>query len=162
MVKSASCYRSQTETVSGAREQLASEKASAGEALSPLFTIACLLLLQAVYIDIEDMLGGRQAKAFEKDIIQVFKNGSFPQTDSPKAVKELLTADPLNNLQIPPWQEAHLNKLLQDMHGLGHAYLGNNSFTAATEVLEDMEAGDRAQFLAWLNQSNLGKLWETA
>jgi len=109
--------------VSGAREQLASEKASAGEALSPLFTIACLLLLQAVYIDIEDMLGGRQAKAFEKDIIQVFKNGSFPQTDSPKAVKELLTADPLNNLQIPPWQEAHLNKLLQDMHGLGHAYL---------------------------------------
>lgn len=143
-------------------EQLASEEPSAGEALSPLFTIASLLLLQAVYIDIEDLLGGRQAKAFEKDITKVFQKGSFPQTESPKAVKELLTADPLNDLQIPPWEEVHLNKLLQSLHGLGHAYFGNNSFTAATEVLEDMEAGERAQFLAWLNQSDLGKLWETA
>ncbi|MGK7901412.1 MAG: Npun_F0813 family protein [Hormoscilla sp.] len=142
-------------------EQLASEEPGPGEALPPPFTIACLLLLQAVYIDIEDLLGGRQAKAFEKDITKVFQKGSFPQTDSPKAVKQLLTADPLNDLQIPPWEETHLNKLLQDLHGLGQAYFGNNSFTAATEVLEDMEAGERAQFMAWLNKSNLGKLWET-
>lgn len=143
-------------------EQLASEE-TASESLSPLFTIACMLLLQAVYIDIEDLLGGRQAKAFEKDLIKLFKDGDFPQTESPKAIKELLTTDPLNNdIQLPPWEEVHLKKLLQELHGLGHAYFGNNSFTAATEVLEDMEASERAQFMTWLNQSDLGKLWETA
>ncbi|HEY9741929.1 MAG TPA: Npun_F0813 family protein, partial [Coleofasciculaceae cyanobacterium] len=37
-----------------------------------MYTQACLVLLQTVYIDIEDLLGGRQASLFQKDITKIF------------------------------------------------------------------------------------------
>ena len=76
----------------------------AGEATSAAqpFIQACLLLLQALYIDVEDLLGSKQATLFEKDISEVFTQGNFPQTNSPKAVNALLTVDPLAIAQVPP------------------------------------------------------------
>lgn len=144
-------------------DQLTSEDGGGVDALSPLFTQGCLLLLQAVYFDVEDLLGNRQAKSFQKDIGKVFKQGKFPQADGPDAVKTLLTVDPLTSLQVPPWQEQHLNTLLKELYRLGKDYFGNNSFAEGVdEVLQDMPSGDRSQFLAWLNQSPIGKEWATA
>lgn len=143
-------------------EQLASEEGG-GDALSPLFTQGCLLLLQAVYFDVEDLLGNRQAKSFQKDIAKVFKQGKFPQADSPDAVKTLLTVDPLSSLQVPPWQDNHLNMLLEELYRLGKDYFGNTSFAEGiNEILEDMPSSDRSQFLGWLNQSPKGKEWAHA
>ncbi len=141
-------------------EQLEDEAHIGGDGKSPLLTQASLLLLQAVYVDIEDLLGARQAGSFRKDIADVFKQYNFPQADSADAVNYLLTMDPLGAVQIPPWQEHHLNTLLQELHRLGKSYFGNASFTGRTlEALEDMSAGDRKQFTDWVNQSPLGKLW---
>jgi hypothetical protein len=141
-------------------EQLTSEEGGGGEALSPLFTQGCLLLLQAVYFDVEDLLGNRQAKSFQKDIGKVFKQGKFPQADSPDAVKTLLTVDPLTSLQVPPWQDNHLKMLLEDLYRLGKDYFGNTSFVEGIdEILQDMPSSDRSQFLGWLNQSPSGKEW---
>ena len=140
-------------------EQLSSEDGS-GDASSPLFTQGCLLLLQAVYFDVEDLLGNRQAKSFQKDIGKVFKQGQFPQADSPDAVKTWLTADPLTSLQLPPWQDNHLNMLLEELYRLGKNYFGNTSFAEGIdEILQDMSSNDRSQFLGWLNQSASGKDW---
>lgn len=141
-------------------EQLASEEGGVGEALSPSFTQGCLLLLQAVYFDVEDLLGNRQAKSFQKDIGKVFKQGKFPQAESPDAVKTLLTVDPLTSLQVPPWQDNHLNLLLKELYRLGKDYFGNTSFVEGIdEILQDMPSSDRSQFLGWLNQSPGAKEW---
>jgi hypothetical protein len=124
------------------------------------FTQACLLLLQTVYADIEDLLGTRQAKLFHKDISQVFQQWNFPQANSPDAVQHLLSVDPLNALQVPPWEEHHLITLLQELHRIGKGYFGNNNFSEGVrDILGDMSDADQTQFIEWLNQSPLGKLW---
>lgn len=139
-------------------EQLATD-AGSDVKITPI-TQACLLLLQAVYIDIEDLLGNRQAGLFQKDLTDVFRQWHFPGADSPQAVKNLLTMDPLTSLQIPAWEEHHLITLLQELHRLGKEYFGNTNFAQGVkDTLQDMQQGELNQFIEWLNQSPLGKLW---
>lgn len=141
-------------------EQLVSEESKEDETVAPFLIQGCLLLLQAVYFDVEDLLGNRQAKSFHKDITKVFQQRKFPNTDSADAIKNLLTADPIKNLQVPSWQEVHLSNLLQEVYRLGEAYFGNTSFVEGIEeIIEPMPANDRTQFMAWLNQSSEGKKW---
>ena len=123
-------------------------------------TQACLLLLQTVYTDIEDLLGNRQAKLFEKDIIKIFKQWNFPQADSPATIEQWLSDDPLETLQIPPWQEHHLITLLQELYRIGTEYFGNSTFASEVrDILQDMSSDDLNQFMNWLQKSSLGKLW---
>jgi len=142
-----------------ALDHLSDEEPSSGN--NPTYFVqAVLLLLQTVYFDIEDLLGNRQLGAFERDITDVFKQWHFPQAESKEAVTQLLTADPLALAQVPPWQEHHLNTLLQELHRLGRAYFGNASFVSRSiESLQDLSSSDRTQFMAWLNKSPLGRLW---
>jgi hypothetical protein len=144
-------------------DQLAAEVAEvpiAGET-SPSMVQAVLLLLQAVYMDIEDLLGARQINAFQKEIATVLQQGRFPQTQSADAIQQLLTVDPLASLQIPLWQEHHLSMLLQELYRLGKQHFGNATFTQRVmDALQDMPAKERSQFLSWLQQSPVGKLWQ--
>ncbi len=141
-------------------EQLTSEESKEDEAVAPVLIQGCLLLLQAVYFDVEDLLGNRQAKSFNKDISQVFQQRNFPNTDSTDTVKTLLTADPLKNLQLPPWQEIHLYILLQEVYRLGEEYFGNNTFVEGIEeIIEPMGTYERTQFMSWLSRSPEGKKW---
>jgi hypothetical protein len=141
-------------------ENLSEEEGGSATTNPSSFVQAVLLLLQTVYFDIEDLLGSRQLGAFERDIIEVFKQWHFPQADSKEAVNQLLTADPLALAQVPPWQEHHLNTLLQELHRLGRAYFGNTSFVSrAVDTLQDLPSNDRSEFMAWLNKSPLGRLW---
>ncbi|GAB4285675.1 MAG: hypothetical protein Fur0025_17470 [Oscillatoriaceae cyanobacterium] len=141
-------------------DQLGDEPQSGGVAVAPLFTQACLLLLQAVYFDVEDLLGTRQASAFEQEIVQVLQKWRFPQADSPAAVKQLLKIDPLSGGSMPGWQEHHITTFLQELYRMGKEYFGNTSFAeGAVEVLQDMPAGERKQFIEWMNQYPLGKMW---
>lgn len=143
-------------------DQLSDEAPGSSVAAAPFFTQACLLLLQAVYYDIEDLLGPRQAGSFQKQIGDVFKQWKFPQTESANAVNHLLTSDPLENPQMPSWQEHHLNTLLQELHRLGKEFFGNTTFTErAIDALQDMPDSERKQFINWMNQSRLGQLWAT-
>ncbi len=133
---------------------------ASGGTIAPVFTQACLLMLQAMYVDVEDLLGAKQSAAFQRDLALVFKQGQFPGTTTPDAVIQLLTYDPLNSLQPPPWNEQHLLTLLQDLHRLGKSYFGGNSFTKRVlDVLQDLSSHDRAVFLDWLQKSTVGALW---
>lgn len=132
-----------------------------GDAAAPSFIQACLLLLQAVYIDIEDLLGSRQATLFQKEVVTMFQQWRFPNTDSPEAINQLLTVDPLASLQTPPWQEHHLNTLLQELYRLGKQHFGNANFTGRVlDALQDMSSNDRKQFMRWLQQSPTGQSWK--
>lgn len=133
---------------------------AAGENKEPLIQ-GCLLLLQAVYIEIEDLLGSRQAKLFQKDITEIFRQRHFPQADSPSTLNYIFNIDPLTDSKIPPWQEQHLITLLQELHRLGKEYFGNLNFVnQVTPTLEDMPELERSGFIQWLKQSALDKLWQ--
>jgi hypothetical protein len=139
-------------------EQMSNE-ASSDAKIVP-FTQACLLLLQTVYIDIEDLLGARQAGLFQKNLLELFQQSKFPGAATPEAVHHLLTMDPLDRLQVPPWEADHLLALLQELHRLGKQYFGNTRFAeGVSEALQDMPGDEREQFLQWLKQSPVSKLW---
>lgn len=132
---------------------------SASSSRMAIFTLASIILLQAVYADIEDFLGNRQAGLFEKDIADVLVQGQFPQQSS-TSVKQLLTANPLQATQMSCWQEHHVITLLEELHRTGKAYFGNTNFVhQAIDKLQDMPEGERSLFMSWLNQSALSKLW---
>jgi hypothetical protein len=122
---------------------------------------ASLLLLQAVYMDIEEFLGSRQAALFEKDIGDVFRQKQFPQVSTPEVIKYLLTTNPLQAAKLPAWEEKHLIILLQELHRLAKAYFGNTNFAQQVRgTLQEMPEDDLALFISWLNQSPLSKLWQ--
>lgn len=131
-----------------------------GTAAEPSLIKGCLILLQALFIDIEDLLGKKQAKLFEQDVAGVLMQSQFPQITSDAAVKALFTMDPLAT-QVPAWQESHLLKFLEAVYNFGKAYFGNANFTERSlDALEDLPKGDQQRFLAWLDQSSPGKLWK--
>ncbi|MBF2007823.1 MAG: hypothetical protein IGS49_20815 [Chlorogloeopsis fritschii C42_A2020_084] len=124
-----------------------------------VFTKASILLLQAVYMDIEDFLGSRQAALFKKEITATLQQWQFPQVASPEEVKNLLEMNP-HKEQVPNWQEHHIITLLQELHRLGKGYFGNTNFAhSVVDKLQGMPEEERSLFLGWLNQSPLSKLW---
>ena len=140
-------------------EQLENETGSYNT--TGILTIGTLFLLHALYADIQDLLGSRQAICFEKDIAEIFNKHQFPQTSSPQLVKHLLTSSPLNSVNLPNWQENHLIILLQELHRLGKANFGNTNFARqVSSFLQDMVEDERALFIGWLKQSPLSKLWQ--
>jgi len=126
-----------------------------------IYVLGTLLLLQAVYLDIEELLGTRQAALFEKDIAEVLQSQQFPETSSLEAVKYLVTTNPLDLAKLPPWQENHLISLLERVHKLGKTYFGNTNFAhQVSDTLQDVPEAERSLFISWLNQSSLSKLWQ--
>lgn len=123
-------------------------------------TQGCLLILQAVYYDIEDLLGNRQASLFQKEIANVCKQWNFPNAGSPEEIKALLDSDPTTASQVPHWQEHHVITLLQELHRVGKEYFGNTNFAEGVgEILQDLPGSEQTQFKDWLSQSPLGNLW---
>jgi hypothetical protein len=126
-----------------------------------IFVQASILLLQAVYMDIEDFLGTKQAALFEKEIAEVMRQQQFPETSSIEAVKYWVAANPLEAAKLPAWKENHVSSFLQELYKLGKTYFGNANFAhQVADKLQDMPEGERSLFISWLNQSSLSKLWQ--
>jgi len=131
----------------------------AGRPADQVLIQGCLLILQALFIDIEDLLGSKQANLFESDMANSLMQWRFPQVGSKKAVSNLLTIDPLAT-QVPPWEEHHLQRLLEEMHRLGKEAFGNANFTQRSlEAIEDLSNQEQQTFMSWLSMSPSGKLW---
>jgi hypothetical protein len=129
-------------------------------AASPVYIKACLLLVQVLYMDVEDLLGPKQARQFESEISTVFTQWKFPQTGNPQAIKQLLTVDPLAMSSLPPWAEHHLHRLLEATHHMGRNFFGNNTFAArCLEAIEDLPKAEQQDFRNWLKNSPTGKVW---
>jgi hypothetical protein len=121
---------------------------------------AAILLLQNLYIDIEEYLGVKQANLFEQDLVQTCREKKLPQADSSAAIQYLLKLDPLQTLQLPHWQEHHLLVFLEELYRLGKMYSGESNFAhAVADKLRDMPEGDRAFVIIWLKQSSVSKMW---
>jgi hypothetical protein len=119
----------------------------------------CLLILQSIYLDIEDLLGARQANSFKQDLLRFMQQGKFAQSESLQALESVLSINPLNSVQIPNWDESKLQSLLGEVHRLASSYFGNNSFVDnAVEALNELP--EAASVTAWLKKNPNGKLWQ--
>lgn len=138
-------------------EQLGSEEDTSSRII-PL-TQACILLLQAVYFDMEDLLGARQAEKFCNELMSVLQQWHFPKVKSAQDLGKVIDSDPLEG-SVPPWEEHHLITLLQEMYRIAKAYFGNDNFAhGIDELLGDMPKDEQAFFINWLAQSPLGQMW---
>lgn len=144
-------------------DQLGGEGSSADQSLPFLFTQGCFLMAQAVAIDIEDLLGPKQAKSFGKSLSSVFQQWNLPHADSEETIVQMMTIDPLEDgFPTSAWKEVDLSNFLREVHRLGKEYFGNTSFiVGAMEVLEDLPNSDRQSFMKWLQKSGLAKVWQT-
>jgi len=137
-------------------DQLATES----ESVAAAHIQACLIITQVVFFDIEELLGGRQAKLFQKEITKSLQGRQIPQIESEKEMDKLLNVDPLGNFTPPKWSDQHLIAILQETYRLGKDFLGNTNFASELdEILQDMPAEDQQSFLKWLKSSTLGKQW---
>jgi hypothetical protein len=119
----------------------------------------CLLILQSAYLDVEDLLGTRQANSFKQDLLRFMQQGKFAQSDSLQALEAVLSINPLNSMQIPNWDESKLQALLGEVHRLALSYFGNKSFVDnAVDALNELP--EAASVTSWLKKNPKGKLWQ--
>ena len=135
---------------------------NAADAASPIFVRATLLLLQAVYAEIDYFFGARHAEMLEKEVTKLFQQGHFPQADSRDIVRQLLKVDPLIASHLVSWQTQHLGTLLQKVYDFALEFFSNDTFTArAFSALEELPPKERAEFIAWLaEQFPVDKTWK--
>ena len=127
--------------------------------VSSVFVRAGVLIIQAMYEDIEDLMGGKQAKRFEGDLAEIGQQMRLPQMTSAELVTSLLQLDPFSST-MPPWQTNHLNTIFKELHRIGRNYFGRSNFTErALEALDDLSPTERDAFLTWLKQLSSGQLW---
>ncbi len=129
------------------------------ELLNPVLPIAyvksCLLLIQALYGDVEQILGQKQAKAFGAALSM---NAQKP-LQTMGGLGAVLKANPLIEA-VPVWGEDDLCVLLLALHRLGTQFFGRSHFALRTlSALDILPGNDKAVFLNWLRLSLLGNLW---
>ncbi|MBT9314998.1 Npun_F0813 family protein [Leptothoe spongobia] len=128
--------------------------------VSPVFVKAGVLIIQAMYEDVADLMGDKQAKRFEGDLATIGKEMRLPQLTSDELVTGLLRLDPFS-ASLPPWQTNHLNTIFKELHRIGRSYFGRSNFTErALEALDDLSPTEREAFLTWLKQLSSGQLWQ--
>ena len=133
---------------------------TAAGGINPIFIRAGVLIIQAMYEDVADLMGDKQAKRFEQDLVAMGTEMRLPQMTSNESVVHLLRLDPFS-LELPPWQTNHLNTIFKALHRIGRSYFGRSNFTERTlEALDDLSLTEREAFLTWLKQLSNGHLWQ--
>jgi hypothetical protein len=116
-------------------------------------------------MDVEDLLGPKQTKRFEADLAKMLADWHFPLGAHPQGLNYLLQQDPLQlqSTQLPPWQEHHLQRLLEEAYRIGGYYFGNADFAGrALDSLAVLTNVEQQQVRAWLQDSPSGKSWLSA
>lgn len=116
---------------------------------------ACILLIQSLYSDVEQLLGSHQAKNFGAGL----ERGATRQIGAIGGLGAVLRIDPLSEL-LPQWKEDDISALLIELHRFGVKFFGRSKFTDRTLLaLDDLSGNDKAVFLNWLKLSLLSNLW---
>ncbi|MEM6251808.1 MAG: Npun_F0813 family protein [Cyanobacteria bacterium P01_D01_bin.156] len=136
-----------------------SDSAAVG-GVSAVFIKAGVLVLQAMYDDVADLMGDKQAKRFEGDLAAVGAQMRLPELSSAELVTGVLKLDPFSGA-LPPWQTSHINTIFKELHRIGKNYFGRSNFTErALEALDELSPTERDAFLNWLKQLSSGQLWQ--
>lgn len=137
------------------------------ELLTPMLPTAyirsCLLLIQALYGDVEQLLGQKQAAAF----ITALSTNARKPVQTAGGFDAMLGINPLTGT-VPVWGEDDLCTLMLELHRLGTRFFGRFSMREVSpshfaprtlSALDVLPGDDKAVFLTWLRLSLLGSLW---
>jgi hypothetical protein len=122
---------------------------------------ACLLILQTIYLEIEDLFGARQASLFKEDVLQIFLKEKFPKVDSMEKLERLLLTKDLANISLPTWNDRQLQILLKELYKISKSHFGNTVFLdAARDAIEELPPVELTKFQTWLSKIANGHLWQ--
>jgi hypothetical protein len=122
---------------------------------------ACLLVLQTIYLEIEDLFGARQARLFKQDILIILLKGQFPQVDGMDKLEQLLGAKDLANISLPYWGDRQMQILLKELYQISKSHFGNTLFlNAARGAIEEMPPDELTKFQTWLSKTPHGQFWQ--
>jgi hypothetical protein len=127
--------------------------------IAPLaYSKACVVMIQSLYGDAEQILGSKQAKSFGTAL----EVNAAKQVAAAGGLGGILRLDPLADV-MPKWEEDDLSALLLELHRLGTKFFGRSKFIGRTlAALDDLPNNDKAVFLNWLGLSLLRNLWLTS
>ncbi|MEO1791374.1 MAG: Npun_F0813 family protein [Cyanobacteria bacterium J06629_19] len=119
------------------------------------YSKACILMIQALYGDVEQLLGAKQSKNFG----ELLTVGLQKQMKTAGGFGGVLRTNPL--AEVPPrWEEDDLSAVLLELHRLGVKFFGRTKFMGRTlSALDVLPENDKTVFLTWLQASLLGNLW---
>ena len=130
------------------------------EMLNPVapvvYSKGCVLMIQALYGDVEQLLGAKQSKKFG----EMLSINAHKQMTEAGGFGGVLRTNPL--AEVPPrWEEDDLSAVLLELHRLGEKFFGRSpQFVPRTlSALDVLPENDKAVFLTWLRASLLGNLW---
>ena len=131
------------------------------ERLKPTVPAACakasVLMIQALYGDVDQLLGAKQAKGFGAALC----DRASKQVQTAGGLGHILRLNPLTEV-LPSWEETDLSALLLTLHQLGAKFFGRAKFTERTlQALEELTPDDKSAFITWLDASTLKQLWLT-
>jgi hypothetical protein len=108
----------------------------------------CLLIIQTIADDIEDLMGASQKRAFQEDMTKVFKQCLLPGANTPESINYLLTIDPLATTKLPIWEQKNMEMVFSRLARVGKKYFGNTTFVERTiDVLKELPIYSNPQFM---------------
>lgn len=111
-------------------------------------TQACILIVQAIAQDIEDLMGTSQKMAFQEDVTKLLKQCLIPGSQSPEAINPLLILNPLSATQLPHWQQKDIENLFPRLGRLGKKYYGSTTFVErAVDALKALPVYTNPRFM---------------
>jgi hypothetical protein len=119
------------------------------EALESKFPNAqiCFLLIQVITDDVEYLMGNRQKKAFQEEIIELLEEFISPDSNNIDLIDRSLVANPLTAEELPDWTDEEIDRLFFKLGNLGIKYFGNLSFVdRALEALKEFPVYQNSQF----------------
>lgn len=134
--------------------------AQIGVPIEHIVTKACLLILQAIYLEINDLFGRNQGNLFKLDLMKLLKKEKFPQVDSIESLERLLSIQNLMDSPTPTWSDNHLLLLLSNLYKIAQSHFGGTSFLEASKnTIADMSPDTRKIFQTWLTKMPNGQIW---
>jgi hypothetical protein len=111
-------------------------------------TQICLLIIQTIADDIEDLMGTSQKRAFQEELTKIFKQSLLPGAETSQNINPLLTINPLTATQLPTWGQKEIDILFPRLGRLGKKYFSSTTFVERTvELLQNLPFYSNPKFM---------------
>jgi hypothetical protein len=131
-----------------------------GITVEHIVTKACLLILQAIYLEVNDIFGRNQGNLFKLDITKLLKKERFPQIDTIESLERLLCIQNLMDSPTPTWNDNHLQLFLNNLYKIAQSHFGSTAFLEASKnTIAELPPDTRKIFQTWLTKMPNGQIW---
>jgi hypothetical protein len=111
-------------------------------------TQACLLIIQTIADDIDDLMGTSQKRSFQEDLTKIFKQCLLPGAETSQIINPLLIVNPFTATKLPIWGQKEIDLLFPRLGQLGKKYFSSTTFVERTvNILQDLPVYSNPKFM---------------